>query len=114
MKLPYAFFDLDGTIIDSQEGILNAIQVALDHFGEQVPRDQLLGFIGPPLHVSFMQVLGYPEAKALEGLALYRKYYSTRGVFECRLFGGIADCLRRRAQADAPDGGCSRRSVSNR
>ena len=43
-------FDLDGTIINSEEGITKCVQYALSSFGIEEPdRKKLLCFIGPPL-----------------------------------------------------------------
>ena len=43
-------FDLDGTLIDSSEGITKSAQYALSHFGISEPdRNSLFFFIGPPL-----------------------------------------------------------------
>ena len=43
-------FDLDGTLIDSSEGITKSAQYALSHFGIDEPdRNSLFFFIGPPL-----------------------------------------------------------------
>lgn len=47
------FFDLDGTITDSKQGIINSVLYALDHFGIRAREDSLLFFIGPPLKQSF-------------------------------------------------------------
>ena len=33
----YIFFDLDGTLTDSKEGILNSLRYAFDKLGEPVP-----------------------------------------------------------------------------
>ena len=47
-------FDLDGTIIDSHEGITRSVEYALKELGCQVKdRNSLLPFIGPPLLDSF-------------------------------------------------------------
>ena len=35
-------FDLDGTLTDSQEGILKSIKFALEHFGYDVPDEETL------------------------------------------------------------------------
>ena len=35
-------FDLDGTLTDSQEGILKSIKFALEHFGYTVPDEETL------------------------------------------------------------------------
>ena len=43
-------FDLDGTIIDSREGIINGFVYTLKHFCIEVQdRTSLEKFIGPPL-----------------------------------------------------------------
>ncbi len=56
MKYQHLFFDLDGTLVDSQEGIQNAVCHAMDRMG--VSRDKLgdiKRYIGPPLVVSFTE-----------------------------------------------------------
>ena len=46
--------DLDGTIINSEEGITKCVQYALKSFGIDEPyRTKLLCFIGPPLDPVF-------------------------------------------------------------
>lgn len=64
------FFDLDGTLTDSGPGIINCAQLALAHFGIQVPdRDQLRVFVGPPLRQSFAR-FGVPPASLDEAIAV--------------------------------------------
>jgi len=49
-KYDLVLFDLDGTLTDSQEGIINSIQFALRHFGMEVSSpEELNRFLGPPL-----------------------------------------------------------------
>lgn len=49
-------FDLDGTIINSEEGITKCVQYALSSFGIEEPdRKKLLCFIGPPLDPVFRE-----------------------------------------------------------
>ena len=51
---PYVFFDLDGTVCNSAEGILNAVTYAVDRMGlPRQNRRQMLRFIGPPLSRTF-------------------------------------------------------------
>ena len=46
----YYLFDLDGTLTDSGEGIMNSIRHALDKFGiTEYDEAVLRKFIGPPL-----------------------------------------------------------------
>ena len=43
-------FDLDGTLTDSGEGIINCASLALRHYGIPVPdRETMRVFVGPPL-----------------------------------------------------------------
>ena len=42
-------FDLDGTITDSGEGIINCATLALEHFGLPIPnKNAMRVFVGPP------------------------------------------------------------------
>ena len=48
-------FDLDGTLTDSREGIVNSVKYAIEKLGGTMPDQQtLLKFICPPLQESFM------------------------------------------------------------
>ena len=68
-------FDLDGTIIDSSEGIYGSIQYAMEKMGkEQLAQDVLRSFVGPPLIESF-RGLGFDEAAAQQAVAFYRENY---------------------------------------
>ena len=49
-----AVFDLDGTILDTAEGLLAAVKYTIDKMGLTMLSDeQLLTFIGPPIQDSF-------------------------------------------------------------
>lgn len=49
MKYQHIFFDLDGTLTDSADGIVNSVRYALEKQGIVPPaREQLLPFVGPP------------------------------------------------------------------
>lgn len=86
-------FDLDGTLTDPADGITACIQHALRGLGRSVPpREELLSFIGPPLHVSFRDLLG-ADAQSEDAVALYRERFSSVGLFENRLYAGIPSLL---------------------
>ena len=54
MHYTHAFFDLDGTLIDSSPGITHSVQYALERSGITPPAaEELTCFIGPPLLDSF-------------------------------------------------------------
>lgn len=93
----YILFDLDGTLTDPKEGIINSIQYALRRYGIERKEEELIHFIGPPLHVSFMEF--FPaEAEAHKAVDVYREYYATKGIYENLLFDGIPELLKKLKQ----------------
>ena len=92
----YIFFDLDGTLTDSKEGILNCLRYALEKMGRPVPpTETLLNFIGPPLHDSYMEYCGFTEEEALEGIRLFRERYAPIGKFENAAAPGMPELCAR-------------------
>lgn len=95
MKFQHAFFDLDGTLIDSKRGIFNSVQYSLDSLRipfEDRPSD-LNPFIGPPLRDSFMNLFHFSAEFAEKATTKYREYYSTKGLYEYELYNGIPEAL---------------------
>ncbi len=87
-------FDLDGTLTDSAEGIVNCAEYALNAMGITEPdRSRLLRFIGPPLVDSFMDFYGMSREDALKAVALYRERFPVKGIFENRVYEGIPEAL---------------------
>lgn len=88
-------FDLDGTLTDSGEGIINCAILALEHFGLPVPsREKMRVFVGPPLRDTF-QKFGVPADKVDEAVAVYRSRYTTVGKFENFPYPGIEALLQK-------------------
>lgn len=92
----HLFFDLDGTLADTEEGIILSLRYALEKMGHPDVDDKVLhSFIGPPLKDAFMGHFGMSEQEALTTLAHYREYYSGGGLYRCRLFPGVEALLQR-------------------
>lgn len=87
------FFDLDGTLTDSSEGITKCAQLALRHFGIEVEdRTTLTDFIGPPLRETFPK-RGVPADRVEEAVRKFRERYLTVGKFENVPYPGIREVL---------------------
>lgn len=87
-------FDLDGTLIDSSEGVIKSTQYALAHYGIDEPDfDKLKVFIGPPLVNSFMTYYGFEREQARAAVEVYRERYNVIGIFECSLYPGVRECI---------------------
>ena len=94
MKQKAIFFDLDGTLTDSGEGIINCVTLALKHFGLPIPSRESLGvFVGPPLEKTFVE-FGIPEDKTDEAIAVFRSRYNTVGKFENTPYPGVHQLLQ--------------------
>lgn len=86
-------FDLDGTLTDSGEGIINCATLALRHFGLPIPTyEDMRTFVGPPLRDSFIR-FGVPAEQADEAIRVYRSRYIPTGMFENTPYPGIRELL---------------------
>lgn len=91
----YLLFDLDGTLSDPKTGICTCVQYALSAFGIEEPDlDKLEPFIGPPLKDSFMEYYDFTEEQAEAAIEKYRERFADVGLFENKLYPGIARMLR--------------------
>ena len=92
MTLTYIFFDLDGTLVDSSEGIHNGFVQTFERLGLPVPSDKKIRtFMGPPLEVTFKEEIS--EEGADQAVKIYRDYYETKGQLEAHLYDGIKEVL---------------------
>ena len=91
----YILFDLDGTLTDSKEGIMNCFKYAVEKLGDRPPSDDVLRtFIGPPLKYSFSQ-MGYDEETIELAIQYYRERYEPIGKYENEpVAGGVEMCRR--------------------
>lgn len=88
-------FDLDGTLTDSAEGILNSVTMVLKHYGIPLPdAEGMRVFIGPPLHDKFVE-FGVPAEEADASVELFRSRYNTIGKFENKPYPGIPEMLQK-------------------
>lgn len=90
----YFLFDLDGTLTDSAEGIINSVSYALNKLGIEVTdRDALRKFIGPPLMDSYQKYFGLNEEQSRQAVSYYREYFAAGGLFENEVYAGIPELL---------------------
>ena len=94
MRWDTVLFDLDGTLTDSQEGIVKSVIYALERLGRELPpRDTLTAFIGPPLHESFSALCGMDEAETERAVREFRDYFARCGWAENVPYEGMAEFL---------------------
>ena len=94
-KYDAVFFDLDGTLSESGEGILWCVRRTIEDLKIVVPENfRLESFIGPPLADSFYR-LGLDDEKVKLGVKTYKSYYDTKGKYMNKAYDGIKELLER-------------------
>ena len=92
-KYDYALFDLDGTILDTREGVISAAIFAMKQYGKDLPDQKALEeLIGPPIQVSFQKLYGISDSEAMEMANIFRDAYKTDDfLFKAIPYDGIYD-----------------------
>ena len=95
MSFRVALFDLDGTLTESEPGLVNSVKYALEKMGApEASDDQLRSFIGPPLFESFVRVGMFNEEDAHKAVALYRERFDRVGWKENSVYAGSPALLK--------------------
>lgn len=92
-KFDLIVFDLDGTVFDTKQSLLNTVRYVIQNEGlHQVSDETVKSFIGPPLEYSFKAA--YPEIPQQELTRLikvFRTHYKNVELFNTKLYDGIED-----------------------
>ncbi|QWG84890.1 HAD family hydrolase [Bacillus mycoides] len=88
-------FDLDGTLTDPKEGIINAVLYVLEKMGiEEVNISELDSFIGPPIQQSFADRYNMNEIEVERAVFYFREYLKKSGLLENKVYDGIGALLQ--------------------
>ncbi len=91
-------FDLDGTLIDSELGIVACVRHAFEQLGEPAPAE-LRHWIGPPLRHSFAPLLGHDPVRVEAAVEHYHQRFHTIGWREHTVYPGIEAMIQRLHEA---------------
>lgn len=87
-------FDLDGTLLDTSEGIISTLRQTVEHLHFRELTDaELRGFIGPPLPTHISEVFGFDEEGTVDAVRYFRKIYSGGEVYRARVYDGIPEVI---------------------
>ena len=91
-------FDLDNTLINNREGIVNSFNFALKKFNVPIlEASEIEKMIGTPLDDMFKEV---SDINPQELSAAFREYYSEKGIYQGSLLPGIRETLEVLKQND--------------
>ena len=94
---PTVFLDFDGTLVDSQTGVMSCVYKALEAHQIKIPDGlDAEAIMGPPITDSFTRF--FPDMspeKGLEIYATYRELYAEKGWNSCELYPGVPELLNK-------------------
>lgn len=90
-----AVFDLDGTLLDTSEGVKAAVRYTIEKFGfEPLSEERLDSFIGPPIQDSFAAAYGL-KGQILQDIAtVFRDRYKSADLLKAKPYEGIYDVFQ--------------------
>ena len=96
-KYTTILWDLDGTIINSSPGVFESFNHTFRTVGmPELTPEQMKPFMGPPLRVTFGQILKLSHEETEEALAVYRDFYLKQGgALNCHLYPGVIETIQK-------------------
>lgn len=89
-------FDLDGTLLDTSDGIIKCHQHAHTFMGKTPPALEVLqGVIGAPLFDTYKMTFGFSCDDARKAVDAYRLRYAEKGIHEAYVYPGISELLEK-------------------
>ena len=91
----YIIFDLDGTLIKSEEGLYDSITYALEKSGvDPGDRKDMKRMIGPVLWESFQKFYNMSAEEADLANAYFNEAYDKEGLYNASVYEGVEDMLQ--------------------
>lgn len=88
-------FDLDGTLLDTSEGIFKSVCYVIDTLKLPRPSDEVMRtFIGPPVQKSFARVYDMDKENADRAAGLFRDRYKENDILLAKPYDGIFEAIR--------------------
>lgn len=93
-KYKAAIFDVDGTLLDTTEGVLASVKYTIKEAGlPEIDRETLLTFIGPPVQDSFVRIYKVSVERAQELATIFRNRYKDYELLKAKAYEGIYDVM---------------------
>ena len=95
MSTKLVIFDLDGTLLDTSEGIKASVKYVIEKYNLPLPTETILNsFIGPPIQASFKHLYNLSDEKSTALAALFREQYKSADLFKAKPYDNVFEVLR--------------------
>lgn len=93
-KYEIAVFDVDGTLLNTKEGVLASVKEVILKHGLDMPSEEVLDtFIGPPIQDSLARTFDLDKEKADELAAEFRMIYKGPNLLKATPYEGIYELM---------------------
>jgi phosphoglycolate phosphatase len=94
-KYRLLIFDLDGTLLDTAEGIIKSVKETISFFNLNEIGDEVIqNFIGPPIQNSLEKHCGIAGKELQEATNYFREVYSQKNLLYAKVYEGIYDLFQ--------------------
>ena len=92
-KYDFLAFDLDGTLTDPENGLIEGFIYAFKKTGitEYGDRASLRRFIGPSLYNVWQEEFGFDHDGVIDAIEKFREYYNIYGWWDNKVYDGIRE-----------------------
>lgn len=92
----YILFDLDGTILDTTQGVIDAVKITITQYGFSMPSDEILkSFVGPPMQKSMAETFNLDKETALQVANNFRANYKKYSLYKAELYPNIIEMFEK-------------------
>ena len=96
VEVDLIIFDLDGTLVDSKEDIVNAVNFTLRKLGlNEKQFDEIVSYIGTGVESLIRKAIGDKNRDLLDkGISIFEDYYKKHSATKSKLYPHVEDVLK--------------------
>ena len=94
MKYSLVIWDVDGTLLDTREGLIAAYRYALDVLNLPHKTDEeICSYVGPTPQTIFKTYFGMNDELAQQSANIFRDRYKMHDLLKARIYDGVYDVM---------------------
>lgn len=86
-------FDLDGTLMNTEEGVKKSVIYTIHKMGLEELKEDLDSFIGPPIYYSLKNKFHLSDDEAKIGTEIFRTVYKEKYLLEAKIYPNLFELL---------------------